>query len=98
MPQQTTTNMFKQGYTHTMPSFSMPNPGSAPYTSGYNGRAYPNPNDNYQAPYTTVAYTDPFPLPGTSLGFLPNHAYENTPRFNSYGQPKADGFGYETPP
>jgi hypothetical protein len=36
MPQQTTTNMFGQGYTHITPSFFMPNPGLAPYTSGYN--------------------------------------------------------------
>jgi hypothetical protein len=53
---------------------------------------------NYQAPYTTVAYTDPITLPGSSLGFLPNHAYQNVSWFNAYGQPKADGFGYETPP
>jgi hypothetical protein len=32
------------------------------------------------------------------LGFLPKHAYQNTPRFNAYGQPEADGFGYEAPP
>jgi hypothetical protein len=31
------------------------------------------------------------------LGILPNHAYQNAPRFNTYGQPKAGGFGYETP-
>jgi hypothetical protein len=43
--------MFGQGYTHTALSFSIPNPGSAPYTSGYNDRAYPNPNGNYQAVY-----------------------------------------------
>jgi hypothetical protein len=89
--------MFGQGYTHTLPSFLMPNPGSAPYTSGYNGRRYPNPNDNYQATYTIVAYTDPIPLPGSLLGFLSNHAYQNTPRFTAYGQPEAGGFGYETP-
>jgi hypothetical protein len=77
--------MFGQGYIHTTPSFSMPNPGLAPYTSGYNSRAYPNPNGNYQVPYITVAYTDSIPLPGSSLGFLPNHAYQNTPRFNAYG-------------
>jgi hypothetical protein len=76
----------------------MPNPGSATYTPGYNGRAYTNPNGNYQAPYTTVAYTDPIPLPDSSLGFLPNHAYQHASRFNAYGQPKADGFDYETPP
>jgi hypothetical protein len=98
MPQQTTASMFGQGYTHTVPSFFMPNSTSAPYTSGYNDRAYPNPNGNYQAPYTTIAYTDPIPLPGSSLGFLPNHDYQNTPHFNTYGQPKASGFGFETPP
>jgi hypothetical protein len=76
----------------------MPNPGSAPYTSRYNGRAYPNPNSNYQAPYTTVAYIDPIPLSGSSLGFLPNHAYQNTPHFNAYDQSEADDFGYKTPP
>jgi hypothetical protein len=90
MPQQTMTSMFGQGYTHTTPSFSMPNPGSATYASGYN----PNPNGNYQASYTTVAYTDPIPFTGSSLGFLPNHAYQNAPRFNAYGQPEAGGFGY----
>jgi hypothetical protein len=68
------------------------------YTSGYNNRTYLNPNDNYQAMYTTVSYTDPISLPGSSLGFLPNHAYQNAPRFNAYGQPKANDFGYETPP
>jgi hypothetical protein len=48
--------------------------------------------------YTTVAYIDPIPLPGSSLGFLPNHAYQNAPWFNAYGQSEASGFGYETPP
>jgi hypothetical protein len=38
----------------------------------------------------------PIPLLGTSLGFLPNHANQNTPYFNTYGQPKAHDFGYET--
>jgi hypothetical protein len=76
----------------------MLNPGSAPYTSRYNGWAYPNPNGNYQAPYTTVAYTDPIPLHGSSLGFLPNHAYQSMPRSNAYGHSEAGGFGYETPP
>jgi hypothetical protein len=28
---------------------------------------------------------------------LPNHAYQNAPRFNTYSQPEADGFGYESP-
>jgi hypothetical protein len=76
----------------------MPNPGSAPYTSEYNGRAYPNPNSNYQASYTIVAYTNPIPLLSCSLDFLPNHAYQNTQRFNTYGQPEANGFGFETLP
>jgi hypothetical protein len=82
----------------TMTSFSMPNPGLAPYTFGYNDQAYPNPNGNYQASYTIVAYTDHIPLSGSLLGFLPNHTYQNTPRFNTYGQPEADGFGFETTP
>jgi hypothetical protein len=89
--------MFGQGCAHATPSFSMPNPGSASYTSRYNDQAYTNPNGNYQAPYTIIAYTDLIPLPGSSLGFLPNHAYENTPCFNTYGQPKVGSFGFETP-
>jgi hypothetical protein len=68
----------------------MPNPGSAPYTSRYNGRAYINPNGNYQSPYTTIAYTYRI--------LLPNHAYQHVPRFNTYGQPEVASFGYETPP
>jgi hypothetical protein len=56
-----------------------------------------NASDNYQAPYYTLAYTNPIPLFGSSLGFLPNHAYQNMTQFNAYGQSKADGFGYETP-
>jgi hypothetical protein len=75
MPQQAMTSMYGQGYTHTVPSFTMPNPSSTPYTSGFNGRAYPNPSGNFQAPHTTIAYTDSIPLPDSSLGFLPNHAY-----------------------
>jgi hypothetical protein len=98
MPQQTTASIFRQGYTHTESSFSMPNPSSAPYTSGYNGRAYPNSNGNYQTSYTTIAYTNLIPLSGSSLGFFPNHAYQNTPCFNTYGQPEVGGFGFETPP
>jgi hypothetical protein len=98
MPQQITTNMYGQGYTHTAPSFTIPNPCSTPYTSGYNGRAYPNPNGKYQDMYSIVVYTNPIPLPGSSLGFLPNHAYQNMSHFNTYGQPEASGFGYETPP
>jgi hypothetical protein len=76
----------------------MPNPSSTPYTFEFNDRAYPNPSGNFQAPYTTIAYTDPIPLPDSSLVFLPNHAYQTLPHFNAYGQPKADDFGYETPP
>jgi hypothetical protein len=98
MPQRTMTNMYGQGYTHTAPSFTIPNPSSTPYTFGFNGRAYPNPSNNFQAPYTTIAYTDPIPLPDNLLGFLPNHAYQTPPRFNAYGQPEAGSFGYETPP
>jgi hypothetical protein len=30
------------------------------------------------------------------LGFLPNHAYQKTPRFNTYAQPEAGDFGFET--
>jgi hypothetical protein len=89
--------MFKRGYTHTpLLAFSVPNPGLAAYTAGYNGRAYPNRNDNYQASYTTIAYTDPIPLSGSSLGFLSNHAYQNVSRFNTYGQLEIGGFGYGT--
>jgi hypothetical protein len=53
---------------------------------------------NYQASYTTVVYTNHIPLSDSSLGFLLNHAYQNTPRFNTYSQPEANDFGYETPP
>jgi hypothetical protein len=45
-----------------------------------------------------MAYTVPIPLPGSSLGFLSNHVYQNPPFFNAYGQLEADDFGYETPP
>jgi hypothetical protein len=98
MPQQTTASMYGQGYTHTTPIFTIPNPSSTPYTSGFNGQAYPNPSGNFQAPYTTVAYINPIPLPGSSLGFLPNHSYQTPRHFNAYDQPEAGGFGYETPP
>jgi hypothetical protein len=47
--------------------------------------------------YTTVAYIDPIPLPGSSLVFLRNHAYQILPRFNAYYQPETGSFGYETP-
>jgi hypothetical protein len=69
MQQQTTANMFGQGYTYTTPSFSMPNFSSAPYTPGGNDPAYAHASSSYQAPYTTIAYTDPIPLPGSLLGF-----------------------------
>jgi hypothetical protein len=98
MPQQTTASMNGQRYAQTTPSFTITNPSSTPYTSRFNGRAYPNPNSNFQALYTTVPYIDPIPLPGSSLCFSPNHAYQNTPRFNTYGQPETGGFGYETQP
>jgi hypothetical protein len=76
----------------------MPNFTSVPYTLRGNGWAYAHASGNYQTSYTTVAYTNRIPLPGSSLGFLPNHAYQNVSRFNAYDQPKADDFGYETPP
>jgi hypothetical protein len=98
MPQQTTASMFGQGYTQTVPSFSLPNFTSASYTPGGNGRTYPDASSNYQAPYSTIAYTNLIPLPGSSLGFLLSHAYQNTSCFNAYVQPKAGGFGYESPP
>jgi hypothetical protein len=84
MPQQTTTSMYGQGYMHTAPSFTIPNPSLTTYTFEFNGRAYPNPSSNFQAPYTTVAYIDPILLPSSSLGFLPNPAYQTPPRFNAY--------------
>jgi hypothetical protein len=76
----------------------MPNTSAAPYTPGYNGGAYVNPNDNYQAPYTTVAYTDPIPLPGSLAGFLLNSAYHNAMWHNTLGQLEYGGFDYETLP
>jgi hypothetical protein len=98
VPQQTTTIIFGKGYTQIAPTFSMPNFTSAPYTPRGDDRAYAHTSGNYQAPYTTVAYTDPIPLPGSSLGFLPNHTYQNEPQFNAYDQSEANGFGYKTPP
>jgi hypothetical protein len=47
MPQQATTSMYGQGYTHTAPRFTMPNLSLTLHTSGINGRAYPNPNGNF---------------------------------------------------
>jgi hypothetical protein len=77
MPQQTMANMFEQGYTQTTPCFSMPIFTSAPFTPEGNSRTYAHASVNNQAPYSTVAYIDPIPLPSSSLGFLPNHAYHN---------------------
>jgi hypothetical protein len=76
----------------------MSNFSSAPYTLGGNGRTYANANGNYQVSYSTIAYTNPIPLPGSSMDFLSNHAYHNATRFNAYAQPKADDFSNETPP
>jgi hypothetical protein len=86
MPQQTTTSMLGQGYTHTAPSFFMPNFSSAPYTLGGNGRTYAITNGNYL-----------IPPPGSLAGFLLNHAYHNATWFNAYDQHENDDFGYETP-
>jgi hypothetical protein len=63
----------------------MPNFSSAPYTPGGNGWTYANTSGNYQATCSTVAYTDPIPLPDSLMCFLPNHAYHNATRFNAYG-------------
>jgi hypothetical protein len=57
-----------------------------------------NTNGTYQVLYSTVAYTDPIPLPGSSAGILPNHTYHNTPWYNAYNQLENDDFGYEIPP
>jgi hypothetical protein len=76
----------------------MLNPDLTPYTPGYNGWTYTNPNGNYQALYTIVTYTDPIPLPGSSAGFLPNFTYHNAMWHKTLGQPEFGGFGYETPP
>jgi hypothetical protein len=78
-----------------MPSFSVSNFSSAPYTPEAMTE-HTRTSSNYHAPYSTVAYTDLISLSGSSMGFLPNHAYHNTMRFNAYGQSEADGFGYET--
>jgi hypothetical protein len=83
---------------HTAPSFSMPNPGPAPHTPVYNGRRYTNPNDNYEAPYITVAYTDPILLPNSSAGFLLSFVYHNAMWHNTLGQPDVGCFSHETPP
>jgi hypothetical protein len=97
-PQQTIASMFGQGYIQATPSFSMPNFSSSPYTPGVNGRTYANANDNYQAPYSTIPYTDPIPLPDSSVCLLSNHTYHNVTQFNAYGQLEAVDFGSKTPP
>jgi hypothetical protein len=96
MPQQTTVGMFEQGYTQTTPSFPMENPGPTPYTPECNSQSYTNNNGNYQALYSTVAYTNPIPLPSSSVGFLSISAYHNMIRYSTQGQPEYGGFGYET--
>jgi hypothetical protein len=98
MLQQTTINMFGQGYTHAAPNFSMPNSGSSLYTPGCHGQIYTNTNDNYQASYTTVAYTDFIPLPDTSARFWLNYANNNMMWYNTYSLLKHGDFGYETLP
>jgi hypothetical protein len=87
-------SMFMQGYAQTAPSFSMTSFTLSAYTPGGNGRAYAHASGNYQALYTTVAYTDPIPLLDS---FLPNHAYQNAPQFNVYDRLEAGGISYETP-
>jgi hypothetical protein len=94
MPQQTLASTFGQGYMHATPSFSMPNPGLAPYTPGCNGRTYTNTNSNYQVLYTTVVYTDPIPLPDSSARPWPNYANNNTMWYTAYGQMDHSGYGY----
>jgi hypothetical protein len=82
--------------THVTPSFSMPNPSSASYTVGYNGRTYANTNGNYQASYTTVAYTDPIPLPYGSVARWSNYTNNNTIWYTTYDPPDHDGYCYGT--
>jgi hypothetical protein len=89
---------FSQWYAPATPSFALPNPGSAPYISGYNGRTYTNTNGNYKAMYATVAYTDPIPLPDSSAGRWLNYANNNMTRYATYSPPDHGGYGYETPP
>jgi hypothetical protein len=91
MLQQTTTSMFRQGYTHATPSFSMPSPDSASYTAGCNGWTYANAHDNYQAPYTTIPYTDLIPLPDSSTGPWPNYTNNHMMWYTTYDPPDHDG-------
>jgi hypothetical protein len=85
MSQETRANMFRQGYKHIAPNFSMSNPGPTPYTRGCNNQTYTNNNSNYQAPYYIVAYTYLIPLPSSSAGFLPNSTYHNTMWYSTQG-------------
>jgi hypothetical protein len=97
IPQQAMTSLFGQGYTYATPSFLMPNLGSGPYTPGCNGQMYVNTNNNYQALYSTIAYTNPIPLPSSSAGFLVNYVYNNAMRNNTHGPLEHGDFDYETP-
>jgi hypothetical protein len=95
--QHTMVSMFRQGYTQTTPSFSMPNFSLTPYTPRVMAEHMQTPNSKYQAPSSTIAYTNLIPLLGSSAGLLSNHAYHNAMQYNAYGQPENDDFGYETP-
>jgi hypothetical protein len=58
-----------------------------------------NTNDNYQASYTTVAYTNPIPLPiGLARTWLnyANHTTNNTMQFPTFVPLDRDGYSYET--
>jgi hypothetical protein len=74
----------------------MTNPTLAPYTPEGNDQTYSNTNGNYQASYSTIAYTDPIPLSDSLAGFLSNQAYYNVTQYNAYVQSENDGFSYET--
>jgi hypothetical protein len=76
----------------------MPNPGSTPDTFGSNDRTYTNTNVNYKALYTTIAYTDPIPLPDNLAERWPNYVNNNTMRYAIYDPLDHSGYGYETPP
>jgi hypothetical protein len=65
--QHTIASMFRQGYTQTTPSFSMPNFSLIPYTPRVMAEHMQTPNSKYQAPYSTVAYTNLIPLLGRTL-------------------------------
>jgi hypothetical protein len=96
--QQTMTIMFGQGYTHAAPSFLMLNLGSTSYTPRCNDWSYANINDNYHVLYTTVAYTEPIPLPDGSVGPWLNDTNNNTMWYNTHGMSENRVYGYETLP